>query len=273
MPELPEVETIRRSLTPRLAGRRVRQVTVYNQQVIARPAVEEFCARLQGAVFGVPARQGKYLILPLDTGWVLVVHLRLTGQLTWRPDPPAPVRHTHVVFELDEGFLAYADVRRFGRFWLVREGELGQIRGLAELGPDPLGDGLTAAWLAGRLAGKQRPLKSLLLDQTFVAGIGNIYADEILHRAGLHPLRRANTLRDAEVSILWAAIREVLAEGLAHGGTTIRDYVDGEGESGRHQEFLRVYGRAGESCPRCGGTVTRTKVGGRSTYFCPACQV
>lgn len=272
MPELPEVETIKRSLAPRLAGRTVRGVVVYNPRVIARPEAEEFCRRLRGAAFGAPARRGKYLLLPLNTGWALVVHLRMTGRLTWQPGPVAPAKHTHVIWELDDGFLVYEDLRRFGRLWLVKETELGEIKGLAGLGPEPLGEGLTAEWLAGRLAGQRRPLKNLLLDQTFVAGIGNIYADEILHRAGLHPLRRANTLDEAEAAALWAAIRGVLAEGLAHGGTTIRDYVDGEGESGRHQDFLQVYGRAGEKCPRCGGTVTRIKVAGRSTYFCPVCQ-
>ncbi|MBC7346987.1 MAG: bifunctional DNA-formamidopyrimidine glycosylase/DNA-(apurinic or apyrimidinic site) lyase [Clostridia bacterium] len=271
MPELPEVETIKQSLAPYVLGQRIREVTLYQPRVVARPGPEDFCRLQAGATVRSLARRGKYLLFYLEEERVLVVHLRLTGRLVWQASPGPLSKHTHVVWHLDNGFLLYEDLRRFGRLWLVRETELVEVAGLAALGPEPLGEGLGGSWAAAFWR-RDRPLKSLLLDQRFVAGIGNIYADEILHRAGLHPLRRAATLSKGEAEALAEAIRNVLTEAIEHRGTSIRDYVDGQGASGQHQDFLQVHGRAGKACYRCGTPVVRIKLGGRGTYFCPGCQ-
>jgi formamidopyrimidine-DNA glycosylase len=272
MPELPEVETIRRTLAPRLIGQTVRAVTVYDGQRVIHPPPAEFAAELAGATFTRLDRRGKYLLLSLDPPRTLVIHLGMAGRLWWQPDPPESLPWVRVLWLLREGCLIYEDPRRFGRIWLVEEGDLGRIRGLARLGPDPLVDGLDPSVMAPKLVHQHRRLKSLLLDQSFIAGIGNIYADEILHRAGLHPLRRASSLDEAQAKGLFEAAQEVLEEAVRHRGTSLRDYVDGRGEPGAYQNFLRVHGRAGEPCGRCQSSIVRIKVDGRGTYFCPTCQ-
>lgn len=274
MPELPEVETIRRSLAPRIEGRTIVSVELYREDMVVCPGAEEFRRLLTGRRYGSPGRRGKYLLLRLEGGLVLVVHFGMTGRLLWSPDRPERSRHTHVVWQLDAaGWLAYNDTRRFGHLWLVRGERPEEIPGLAGLGPEPLGEELTEAWLAGVLAGRKRPLKNLLLDQRLVAGIGNIYADEILHRAGLSPWRAGGTLSGAEIGRLTRAIPAVLGQGVADGGTTIRDYLDGRGEQGRHQQRLRVYGRQGQACSRCGAVLKKGRLGGRGTHYCPQCQL
>ncbi|MEW5934769.1 MAG: bifunctional DNA-formamidopyrimidine glycosylase/DNA-(apurinic or apyrimidinic site) lyase, partial [Bacillota bacterium] len=203
---------------------------------------------------------------------VLHVHLGMTGRLVFLPPgDPAPDRHVHARFSFDRGELYYQDTRRFGYLELLPGSALGDHPRL-RLGPEPLDGSFTTEVLRGMLAGRRAPVKAVLLDQHIMAGIGNIYADEALHRAGVHPLRPAGDLGEREVETLRDALREVLEEAIAARGTTFSDYRDGEGRPGEFVSRLCVYGREGEACPRCGTPVARQRLGGRSTYFCPCCQ-
>ena len=272
MPELPEVETIRRQLAPRLEGRAV---------VAAGAHPSAKFATATGAVGGRVAtlrRRGKYLLAELDHGVDLVVHLGMTGVLALAPGTtPAPSPHLRAWWALAPAsgsapaeILTFTDVRRFGRTVVVPSGEHGTIPTLAALGPEPLGEDFTVEHLATALRRAGAPLKAVLLGQRVVAGVGNIYCDEACWRAGLHPGTRRVAART--VPLLHAAIREVLAEAIEHGGTTLRDYRDGEGGSGSHQRHLDCYGRAGQPCTRCGTTLERSVVAARGTTTCPTCQ-
>ena len=273
MPELPEVEMIARKLRPHLAGRTFTEVVVLWERSVARPGAKAFCRALTGAQVQDVRRRGKYLLFPLDTGQTWLAHLRMTGQFLLRPagegDGADP--HVRARFHLDDGtWLLFSDTRKFGRFYLVDDPQ--EVVGA--LGPEPLGAEFTAARLAERLAGRHGELKRLLLDQHFIAGLGNIYVSEALWRARIHPRRVAGTLTREEAGRLHAAIVGVLTEGIANGGTTLDDhqYVYPDGGLGRQQEHLAVYERAGERCPRCGAPVERIVQGQRSTYLCPVCQ-
>lgn len=272
MPELPEVETIRRSLAPRLLGRKIERLEVFLPKAVSGLPPDDAARRLAGQVIGGLRRRGKYLLLEMASGDCLAFHLRMTGRLVLKEGKEPREPHTHLVFTLAGGNeLRYVDMRKFGGFHYLTPGA--EVpRGLAELGPEPLSGGFTPEILERILSGRRGPLKSVLLDQRRLAGIGNIYADEILHRAGLRPERAADSLNPAEIARLHGKIREVLAEGIAHRGTTRRDYVDGDGRPGEYQERLRVYGRSGNSCPGCGTPIERTVVGGRGTHYCPRCQ-
>lgn len=273
MPELPEVETISQSLRESISGLAVERVEIFHPQVIAAPEPQNFCRLIAGQkILGI-CRRGKYLLLNLSGELVLVVHLRMTGQLLYTTPGEPLARHTHVIFFLSNGAqLRYTDTRRFGRLWLLPRNSLQDHTGLAGLGVEPLSAQFSPAYLKEALAGRRTRLKTLLLDQRLVAGLGNIYADEALHRAGLHPLRPAHTLTPEEVNALYTAIKEVLQEGIAARGTTVRNYLDGKGRTGTFQEKLRVYRRQGQPCPRCGKPIARLVLGGRSSYFCPGCQ-
>lgn len=273
MPELPEVETIRRSLAPHLAGATIAGVNPLYPGILL-PDAGMFTSLLPGLKIQELRRRGKYLLLDLSQDWSLVIHLRMTGKLLWKPAPEDPARHTHVVLDLADGSqLHFNDVRRFGRWQLVETPLLCQVPGLCALGPEPIdadfGPGVFARQLAGREKGK---LKALLLDQTIVAGLGNIYVDEALFLAGLHPLRVAASLSEEELARLAGACRQALETGVRHRGTTLRDYLDGLEQKGDMQNFLLVFDREGEPCPRCGAEIRRIKVAGRSSYFCPVCQ-
>lgn len=272
MPELPEVETVRRTLQDKLAGCRITGAGVHRPEVIGTPGPAEFKAKIRGKEILRLDRRGKYLLVHLSGGFSVVIHLRMTGRLIYtRPVPPE--KHTHLVLYLDNGReLHFADVRRFGRVSLIPTRELGAVPGLAKLGLEPLSREFDREFLARELGRRRGRLKSLLLDQTFIAGLGNIYVDEALHLARIHPLRAACSLDEREVDALCRAIKTVLREGIKHRGTSMRDYVDGEGRAGNYQEKLRVYGREGQPCLSCGAAVRRIKVGGRSSYFCPRCQ-
>lgn len=272
MPELPEVETIVRDLRGRLVGRRIERVEVVLPKVVAAPAPEEFVRLVAGRRITGIGRRGKYLLVNLDGGWVLVLHLRMTGQLVYTIDPEPFPKHTHLMLYLDRGLLRFTDLRQFGRVRLVPEDELDRVPGLRELGVEPLGPKFTEADFVARLRRSRRMIKPLLLDQTFLAGLGNIYTDEALHRAGIHPERDASGLADGEARALYHAIREVLAEGINFRGTSVQHYVDGAGQPGRFQDILRVYGKQGVPCPACGTPVQRIRCGGRGTHYCPHCQ-
>jgi formamidopyrimidine-DNA glycosylase len=270
MPELPEVETIVRHLregangTPGLPGKVILSVRLSWPRHIAQPRAKTFQRRVTGQTVLDVSRRGKYLVFPLSQDTMLI-HLKMSGDLVMKPSDAPPERYDHTVFELSDGWeLRFSDARKFGKIFLMDDPALK----LESLGPEPLSDQFTAAVLGERLRSHRRALKPLLLDQTFVAGLGNIYADEALHLARLHPLRRSNGLSDKEVKALWKSIRKALRSGLKHNGASI-DWVY---RGGDFQNHFRVYQRAGEPCPACGTTLVRIVVAQRGTHFCPDCQ-
>jgi formamidopyrimidine-DNA glycosylase len=267
MPELPEVETIRSQLAPRLEGRSLVRVEILDPRLTRPVDLFEVAEELEGDTVLAVERRGKYLLVRLESGLGLLVHLRMTGSFGF-----APVSHERAVLELDDGSrLVYRDVRRFGT-WLVLEDAAVEPYLAAKNGPEPLGPRFSARWLGAELARRKAPLKAVLLDQRVVAGLGNIYADEALWRARLNPLRPANDLASDEVSRLTRAIRGALRAGIARQGSTLRDYAAPDGASGSMQEEFRVYGRDGQPCRRCGAPISKTRVAGRGTWFCPRCQ-
>jgi formamidopyrimidine-DNA glycosylase len=275
VPELPEVETVARRLQTRLPGAVISHVEVLWDRTISHPLpAERFSAEAVGGVVTRVGRRAKSVVLHLDDGRVMTVALRMTGALIVAARGAAPDPHARVVFELADGRqLRFRDARKFGRIGLYPGRGRRRIADVfARHGPEPLAGSFSAARLADRLRRRSARLKTLLLDQSFIAGVGNIYADEALWRARLHPLRRADTLSDAEVRRLHRAIRGALREGLAGGGASYRDYVDPDGEPGLAAERMRVYRRTGERCPRCGHQIERIVVGQRATHFCPHCQ-
>ncbi len=274
MPELPEVETVRRGLEQRFVGRRISEVTVGRDRVVRRTSAESLRNGLRGARVIAAQRRGKYLLCPLDTGSSLMIHLRMSGQLlSGAPSDPRPA-HTHVVMNLDDGSeLWFVDPRTFGEMVVYRD--ISEIPELMRLGRDPLLESVSAADLAGMWHGRTQGLKAFLLDQRWVAGIGNIYSDEIAHRAGVHPLTPVGRISRLKGRNVAAAISEVLAEAVAAGGSTLGDsqYVDVMGRSGGFQERHLVYGRAGQRCLTCGrGLIQRIVVAQRSTHLCRVCQ-
>ena len=265
MPELPEVETIRRQLGPRLAGRRIVGATAHPSAKFA-PAT-----RAVGATVGDLRRRGKYLLADLDDDRELIVHLGMTGSLRCLPAGPRDDPYERAVWALDDGTeLVFRDVRRFGRLAVVSAGDHRELPTLASLGPEPFDPALDDAAFASALRASSRAVKTQLLSQRPVAGVGNIYADEALWRAGVHPGDRRLT-RPASAGLL-AAVRSVLAAGIEHGGTTLRDYVDAEGRRGTNQLHLDCYGRAGEPCTRCGERLRSGTLDARTTTWCPRCQ-
>jgi formamidopyrimidine-DNA glycosylase len=267
VPELPEVETIRGQLAPRLEGRTFALVDILDSRLTRPLDPREVAAELQGERVVAVERRGKYLVVRLEGGAALLVHLRMTGSFGFEP-----TSHERAVVELEDGTrLVYRDVRRFGT-WLVVPGEELDPYIAAKNGPEPLGPEFTTRWLAARLAVRRAALKAVLLDQRVVAGLGNIYADEALWRARLSPLRPANSLEREEVRRLQRAIRDALRTGIARQGSTLRDYAAPDGSTGAMQTEFRVYGREGEPCPRCGTPIAKTRVAGRGTWYCPHCQ-
>lgn len=269
MPELPEVESVRRSLVPRIAGRRIEEVDVFTPGVVSTPSPEGFRAALVGRRIDALERYGKYLAFRLDPAGYWLTHLRMTGRLHWSPHRiESPHLRLAVAFD-DGGVLHFIDIRRFGRVAYLPDFPALERR--IPTGVEPLKEEFTVSALKRALTGKA-PVKSALLDQRRIAGLGNIYADEALFRARIHPARRLDTLSDEEIAALHRAIEAVLAEALSYGGTTVRDYRQGDGRRGEFAARLQVYGRAGEPCLRCGGILEKVRLGGRGTTFCPRCQ-
>lgn len=270
MPELPEVETIVRKLRDPLIGRTITATSTDWPRHIDRPAWSEFQSRLHGRKFLSIGRRGKYLIFELDPEEYLIIHLKMTGQLSVVPQAKPSDKHVHTRFILDnDDELRFRDVRKFGRVYLVKDA----AEVLDGLGPEPLSDEFDSGWLYDATRDRKRVLKPLLLDQHFIAGIGNIYADEALHRAQLSPIRKANTLSRHEVGSLIEAIRYTLNLAIDHEGSSIdAGYRKPDGSAGEMQTQFSVYGRSGEPCPRCGTIIERIVLGSRSTHFCPRCQ-
>lgn len=269
MPELPEVETTVRALRVPLLGKTITGVRNSWPRHIATPSPEALRERIAGRSIEAIDRRGKYLVFTLTGGETLIIHLRMTGHLSV-VEADAPVApHTHTTFTLANGKeLRFRNPRKFGRVYLVQDPE----DVLGKLGPEPLDPDFTPERLKEQLERRTKQLKALLLDQTFIAGVGNIYADEALFYAGLHPQRGAHSLRDGEIEELHAALQKVLRMGIEREGASIDRYVKPDGSRGTMQDVVAVYKRTGEACVRCGTTIKRIVVAGRSTHFCPACQ-
>ncbi len=282
MPELPEVETVRRGLLPVMEGRQILAAQV-NRPDLRWPLPAQMAQRLTGARVQALRRRSKYILADLSTGETLLVHLGMSGRMLvsgamlgqFHHDHPAPQKHDHVVLEMEGGArVTFNDARRFGAMDLMPTEAAEAHPLLAPLGPDPLGNAFDGPYLAGRLHGRRTPVKAALLDQHIVAGLGNIYVCEVLYRAGLAPATLAGSLAADRAAGLVPVIREVLAEAIEAGGSSLRDYRQADGELGYFQHSFRVYGREGAACrtPGCPGTVARIVQSGRSTFFCPVCQ-
>jgi len=271
VPELPEVETVRSTLAPALRGRTLERVAVLDGRLTRPEAPEAVAAELQGERVADVRRRGKYLIVVFASGRHLLVHLRMTGSFQ-HPVAEGPDPHRRAVVTLDDGSdVAYRDVRRFGTWILLEPGELEAYLD-ERIGGEPLERAFTTARFARGLEGRRAPIKGALLDQRAVAGVGNIYADEALWLARIHPERPAGELDAEEVAGLRRAIRRVLRLGIERQGATLRDYRDPNGRAGAMQHEFRVYGRGGEPCERCGTPIAKTRVAGRGTWLCPSCQ-
>jgi formamidopyrimidine-DNA glycosylase len=272
LPELPEVESVRTRLEPLLTGRRFERVEIHDTRLVRPYEPAEVAAELEGERVAAVERRGKYLIVRFDSGRVLLIHLRMTGSLRHATSGLGDDPHRRAVVRLDNGSdVAYRDVRRFGTWLLLEPGELEPYLA-ARLGDEPLDALFTAARLGQRLAKRRAPIKAALLDQRTLAGMGNIYVDEALWRARIHPLRPAMSLDKPELRRLHKGIRDSLAVGIARQGSTLRDYALPDGTSGSMQEEFKVYGREGEPCNRCGSPIAKTRVGGRGTWYCSTCQ-
>lgn len=274
MPELPEVETVRRQLAPEVAGRTLEDAQIRHADILLGPTSEPaFADEVVGRRIERLDRRAKFLLFRLSGPRVMEVQLRMTGRFALEADRPDPDVYSHLAarLRLDDGrSLWYDDVRRFGGFRIMTPGEWRDRE--QELGPEPLDEGFRPARLGRELEGRRAPVKNLLLDQRRVAGLGNIYACESLHRARIDPRRPGRSLGAAEVERLHGAIRGVLGRALQHAGTSFRDFRAPDGETGRFQRRLAVYRRDGDRCPRCGGAVRRIVQAGRGTFFCPKCQ-
>ena len=275
MPELPEVETTRRGLAAALEGRRLIEV-IARRPKLRFPLPVDFATRLEGRSIVSIARRAKFLLFSLDDDQILIAHLGMSGRfkIFSGDDIPVPDRHDHILMRHGNGGeVRYHDPRRFGFMDLTTQNELGDHRMLAGLGPEPLDPAFDGPVLAARLAGRRGPIKTALLDQKIVAGLGNIYVCEALHRSGISPRRRAGTIAGRRAARLAAAIHDVLERAIAAGGSSLRDFQHTDGKLGYFQTEFAVYGRAGETCPTCDGApIKRLVQGGRSTFYCSRCQ-
>ena len=280
MPELPEVETVRRGLERQVVGFEIARVEVLRARAIASPPLPElFCSALEGCRVQAWLRRGKYLMAELQRdgrdGGYWGVHLRMTGQFLWMSQPQEPCRHTRVRFwNRQEQELRFVDTRSFGEMWWVPAGEKPEtvITGLQKLGPEPFSPAFNPTYLAERLAGSKRPIKTALLDQRLVAGVGNIYADESLFMSRISPHTPCNRLGLQQLERLHAAVVEVLTTSIGAGGTTFSDFRDLTGTNGNYGHAAWVYRRSGEPCRVCGSPIQRDKLSGRSSHWCPNCQ-
>jgi formamidopyrimidine-DNA glycosylase len=270
MPELPEVETIKNELAPCITGRQVTALTLGWEGIVKKLPVAEFRSRLLGQKITGLERRGKYLIFNLSRGEALIIHLKMTGSLLLNHAADETGRFTRAVLHLDNGCeLRLRDPRKFGAMWLVKD----VASMVGKLGPEPLAKDFTARRLAERLSGRKAPIKPLLLDQNLIAGLGNMYTDEALYDAGIHPLRRASSLTQEEIKRLYQAIRQVLRAAISNKGASVENYFRPGGELGTaHFQFRVAHGLGGRLCQRCGTPIERITVRGRGTYFCPKCQ-
>jgi formamidopyrimidine-DNA glycosylase len=266
MPELPEVETIKNEISPVIVGRKIKAVELLWEGIVKQPSPKDFIEKLTGRTVEKITRRGKYLFLHLDRNGILMMHMKMTGSLLINPEHS---RFTRAALHLDNGTaIHFSDPRKFGRMWLEKD----ESAVMDKLGPEPLDDDFTVKMLADILKKRTAPVKAVILDQAIIAGIGNMYADEALYDARIHPAKPAEKLTPAEIKRLHASIRKVLLKAIEKKGASVRDYVRPDGEPGTaHDDFVVAHG-TGKKCPRCGGSIQRIVVRGRGTYLCPQCQ-
>lgn len=272
MPELPEVETVKETLKKVVLNKKINNAIVLYPNIIDTPVVEEFIKEIKNQTIHNIHRRGKWLIFELDN-YYLLSHLRMEGKYIMRHHGEAYEKHEHVIFELDdETELRYKDTRKFGRMHLVKKEELDSCKALSNVGMEPFDENLNSKYLLDKYKTKKLPIKTVLLDQSIVAGIGNIYADEILYLCKLNPLKQANEVTKKEADKIIIYTREVLGKAISLGGTTIRSYESSEGVHGRFQQELLVHNKEHENCSHCQTEIIKITVGGRGTYYCPKCQ-
>ncbi|MCY9806963.1 DNA-formamidopyrimidine glycosylase [Lentilactobacillus senioris] len=272
MPELPEVETVRRGLTQLVKDSQITSVDVlYPKMINVTP--EEFNATLQGQTIEQIDRRGKYLLFRISNGYTIISHLRMEGKYDVEPEGETLGKHTHIVFHLADGReLRYNDTRKFGRMNLVKTGTEFEVAGLQTIGPEPTAEDLSLDYMLDIFKRGRRQVKPFLLDQSNIAGLGNIYVDEVLWMSKIHPLQPVNEIPEAQIADLRANIIDEIQRAIAGHGTTVHSYSNAYGEAGSFQNYLQVYGRKGEPCLRCGTTIEKIKVAQRGTSFCPYCQ-
>jgi formamidopyrimidine-DNA glycosylase len=271
MPELPEVETVKEKLKPRLLNKKINMVTAYWPNILANKTVIEFENDIKNQYILDIKRRGKWLIFELTSNYLLV-HLRMEGKFFFKSKKESKEKHEHIIFELDDTTLRFNDVRKFGKMYLLDKDDIYSKRPLNELGLEPFDSSLDIDYLKTKYLKKNKPIKEVLLDQKIVAGIGNIYADEILFLSNINPLKKANKLSDRELSNIIVNTKKILESAIKMGGTTIRSYVSLDDKKGMFQGELNVHRREGLECHICGSLVIKIKVGGRGTYYCPTCQ-
>lgn len=273
MPELPEVETIKNVIEPQIQGLTVKNVTINRPEVVAYPTADEFCKAVTGQVMSSMTRRGKFLIIHLKNLSRIILHLRMTGCLLVAPPDYPLEKHTHIIIQLNNGMeLRFSDTRRFGRFWLIQNGEEDTYSGIGRLGLEPLTLECNAEYLQSRFGKRKKAVKECLLDQSVIAGIGNIYSDEILFRAKIYPSMPANRLTSIEWERVAEEIIKCLCFFIEKNKISPEDYLETKGQDYRNTPFLQVYGHSGDSCPNCGETLVRTVIGGRGSVYCPNCQ-
>ncbi len=273
MPELPEVETISRDLRAKIVGHTIERAEVFWEREVGYPSIPEFMEFIRGRCVENTGRRAKYVVINLADNATLLVHLKMTGQLLYTPatDPPNP--YTRVLFHLDRGMqLRFVDIRKFGRMYLVEANRFQDFPKIAELGPEPLEEAFTLKAFKSLLSKRKGRIKPLLMNQGFLAGMGNIYVDEALFRSKIHPLRPVDSLTPKHIASLHQNIVDVLEESIANRGSSIDDYRDPAGQKGYHQVRLKVYGRSEQPCLTCGTPIRKIVVAGRGTHFCSKCQ-
>lgn len=272
MPELPEVETVKESLKPRLVGRKIKSVNILWDNIIAYPSKEEFIKNINDKIIIDIKRRGKFLLFDLDE-YYLLSHLRMEGKYFFKNQDDEINKHEHVIFNLDnEQELRYMDTRKFGKMYLIKKEDINNIGPLKDLGLEPWDDNLNGEYLLNKYKNKRLPIKTVLLDQSIIVGIGNIYADEILFLCKINPLKKCNLLSEKESTNIVKYTREVLEKAIKLGGSTIRTYSSVDGVHGLFQNELLVHGKDKGTCPNCNNKIEKIRVGGRGTYYCPKCQ-
>lgn len=272
MPELPEVETVRQSLKLRLINKKIKSVRVLWDNIIAYPSKEDFIKTITDKTIIDIQRRGKFLMFDLDD-YYLLSHLRMEGKYFFKNKDEVIDKHEHIIFDLDDDMeLRYKDTRKFGKMYLISKSEINSIGPLVNLGLEPWDNNLTSDYLLDKYRNKRLPIKSVLLDQSIIVGIGNIYADEILFLSKINPLKKCNLISDKEADDIIKYTREVLEKAIKMGGTTIRTYSSVDGVHGLFQQELLVHGKDKGFCPVCNSKINKIKVGGRGTYYCPICQ-
>ena len=272
MPELPEVETVKNTLKPRLIGKKITDIKIYHNNIIEYPSVEEFSKKIINQKINNISRYGKWLIFILDD-YYLLSHLRMEGKYFFKDEKDELLKHEHVVITLDnKEELRYHDVRKFGKMLLIEKDKIKEIGPLIELGYEPWDNKLNINYLKEKYQKKKLPIKTVLLDQSIITGIGNIYADEILFLSKINPEKISNTLNESELEKIIENTKIVLEDAIKQGGSTIRSYTSVDGVHGLFQQKLNVHTKEKEPCPICKTTIVKIKVGGRGTYYCPNCQ-